>query len=234
MGCILLLSKVLPHLHALSKISQHDHTCYSTLWHCANNTNELPNELAQLLHEGKVTSHHQVELQNTAIQYCATLWDNINRRFDEASPVLEAFSVFDPVCLLQTKYASFKTYSHEHVSTLCKLFGFDEDEARAQWDNFKYLLWKWKDSEGECQSGGTVSVLSKLIKEQNVHNLMQISINGPHEESKAAASLIEGATNQWAISTQNLCRRQLIIHEVCVLDLNRTNFNMAMTGSTLG
>ena len=144
-GCILLLSKVLPHLHALGRIFQHDHACYSTLLqmidatkqHIANNTTELINELAQLLHDGKVTSHNQVELQNTAIQYCATLRDNINRRFNGASPVLEAFSVFDPVCLLQTKYASFKTYSHEHVSTLCKLFGFDEDEARAQWDNFK-------------------------------------------------------------------------------------------------
>ena len=37
-----------------------------------------------------------------------------------------------------------------------------------------------------------------------------------------------------AISTQNLCRRQLIIHEVCVLDLNRTSFSMATRGSTLG
>ena len=37
-----------------------------------------------------------------------------------------------------------------------------------------------------------------------------------------------------AISTQNLCRRQLIIHEVCVLDLNRTSFSMATRGSFLG
>ena len=36
------------------------------------------------------------------------------------------------------------------------------------------------------------------------------------------------------ISTQNLCRRQLIIHEVCVLDLNRTSFSMATRRSTLG
>ena len=36
------------------------------------------------------------------------------------------------------------------------------------------------------------------------------------------------------LSTHNLCRRQLIIHEVCVLDLNRTNFSMATRGSTLG
>ena len=37
-----------------------------------------------------------------------------------------------------------------------------------------------------------------------------------------------------SISTQNLCRRQLIIHEVCVLDLNRTSFSMATRGSFLG
>ena len=36
------------------------------------------------------------------------------------------------------------------------------------------------------------------------------------------------------LSTQNLCRSQLIIHEVCVLDLNRTNFSMATRESTLG
>ena len=33
-----------------------------------------------------------------------------------------------------------------------------------------------------------------------------------------------------SLSTQNLCRRQLIIHEVCVLDLNRTNSSMATKG----
>ena len=37
-----------------------------------------------------------------------------------------------------------------------------------------------------------------------------------------------------SLSTQNRCRRQLIIHEVCVLDLNRTSFSMATRGSTLG
>ena len=37
-----------------------------------------------------------------------------------------------------------------------------------------------------------------------------------------------------SISTQNLFRRQLIIHEVCVLDRNRTSFSMATRGSTLG
>ena len=60
------------------------------------------------------------------------------------------------------------------------------------------------------------------------------SFRGPHFQVLVEVLVyISGYGKHKSLSTQNICRRQLIIHEVCVLDLNRTSFSMATRGSTL-
>ena len=58
--------------------------------------------------------------------------------------------------------------------------------------------------------------------------------NGSWYVNPDVNSILHSQSGYESLSTQNLCRRQLIIHEVCVLDLNRTNFIMAARGSILG
>ena len=51
---------------------------------------------------------------------------------------------------------------------------------------------------------------------------------GPQDAQRRVAIIVTMSPREAALSTQNFCRRQLIIHELCVLDLNWTIFSMAM------
>lgn len=79
-------------------------------------------------------------LKNLVINYTTALERNLDRRFQEAAPVLEAFSIFDPTCLPKPEDPAFKKYGVDEVNVLCKQFQFDKDHTLAQWYNFKYLM----------------------------------------------------------------------------------------------
>lgn len=49
---------------------------------------------------------------------------NLDRRFQEAAPVLESFSIFYPSCLPKPKEPTFKSYGVDSVRALCKQFQF--------------------------------------------------------------------------------------------------------------
>lgn len=81
----------------------------------------------------------QVEafLKNLVVNYTTALERNLDRRFQEAAPVLEAFSIFDPSCLPKPEDPAFKKYGVDEVKVLCKQFQFHKDHTLAQWYNFK-------------------------------------------------------------------------------------------------
>ena len=88
----------------------------------------------------------QVEafLKNLVVNYMTALERNLDIRSQEAAPVLEAFSIFDPSCLPKLEDPAFKKYAVDEVKMLCKQFQFDKDHTLAQWYTFKYQMSSWK------------------------------------------------------------------------------------------
>ena len=163
-GMMLLLNAVLPHLNTLSKVFQKDHTCYTSIRPALESTkSRLPEirssfnlvlELQTTIQPGgdyaslelELKDDGQVEafLKNLVVNYMIALERNLDIRSQEAAPVLEAFSIFDPSCLPKPEDPAFKKYAVDEVKMLCKQFQFDKDHTLAQWYNFKYLMSSWK------------------------------------------------------------------------------------------
>lgn len=188
-----MLNAILPHLNALSKLFQKDHTCYSTIWpaldytkaHIAEvrSSRNLADELLELTSKGgeyenlelKVNDEAKRRLQSLVENYTTALEENLDR-FQEATPVFQAFSIFDITCLPKLFDPDFRTYGEEKMQRLSRQFNFNEDKALAQWQNFKYVMAAW---EVPCSilkgsAGGpspTTFVLRKIVKEQASHQV---------------------------------------------------------------
>ena len=151
-GTMLLMNAVLPHLNTLSKLFQKDHTCYTSIRTALESTKsriaeirtslDLVSELQTAIQAGgdyasldlELKEDGQVEtfLKNLVVNYTTALERNLDRRFQEAAPVLEAFSIFDPTCLPHPGDPSFKVYGVDEVKVLCKQFQFNVDHTLAQ------------------------------------------------------------------------------------------------------
>ncbi|KAL9978121.1 hypothetical protein ACROYT_G015606 [Oculina patagonica] len=72
---------------------------------------------------------------------------NIHRRFDDALPVVSAFSIFDPLALPNPGSPGFTDYGKREVVILAKHFysgNPKEHRLIAEWEKFKYDLASWK------------------------------------------------------------------------------------------
>ena len=193
-GTLMLLNKVLPHLNELSKVFQKDSICYTSIRPSleatkANIANvrsvDLVGHLQELFGPDGEYADLQLEmdtngqaaerLRRMVTSYTEALETNLDRRFKEATPVFEAFSIFDPTALPNTKDAEFVPFGVEEVKVLCKQFLFDEKQTLAQWQNFKYLLGVWKEKmpstllRGKAKLSPTEYAIHKIVKEQAVH-----------------------------------------------------------------
>ena len=159
-GTMLLLNAVLPHLNTLSKVFQKDHTCYTSTRPTLESTKSRLSEIrssfdlvlelqttiqpdgdyASLKLELKDDGQVEAFLKNLVVNYTTALERNLDRTFQEAAPVLEALSIFDPSCLPKPEDPAFKKYSVDEVKVLCKQFQFHKDHTLAQWYNFKYPM----------------------------------------------------------------------------------------------
>lgn len=114
-------------------------------------------------------------LKNLVVNYTTVLERNLDRRFQDAAPVLEAFSIFDPTCLPKPEDPAFKKYGVDEVKVLCKQFQFNKDHTLAQWYNFKYLMSSWKVPSavlrGKDDLSPTEFTLRKVVKEQVAHRI---------------------------------------------------------------
>ena len=59
-------------------------------------------------------------LKNLVVNYMTALERNLDIKSQEAAPVLEAFSIFDPSCLPKPEDPAFKKYAVDEVKMLCK------------------------------------------------------------------------------------------------------------------
>ena len=194
-GAMLLLNEVLPHLNILSKLFQNDHTCYTSIRPALESTKskiseirssfDLVLELKTALQPGgdyaslelELKDDCQVEgfLKTLVTNFTTALERNLDQRFQEAAPVLEAFAIFDPTCLPKPEDPAFKRYGEAEVEVLCKQFRFDQDYTLAQWYNFKYLMSSWKVPSavvrGKDNLSPTEFILRKIVKEQVTHRI---------------------------------------------------------------
>ena len=213
-GTMLLMNAVLPQLNTLCKLFQKDHTCYTSIrpalqstksriadiWSSLNLVSELQKAIQpggdyaalelELSEDGQV----QAFLNNLVVNYTTALEVNLDRGFQAAAPVFEAFSIFDPTCLPKPGDPTFKAYGVDSVGVLCKQFQFDKEHTLAQWHNFKYLMSSWKVPSNVLRGNDDLSptefFLRKVVKEQASHR-----INFPHIVDAAQICLIQPMSN---------------------------------------
>lgn len=163
-GAILLLNRVLPHLNALSKLFQKEHTCYTSIKPALHATKsaladiresfDIVHELELVIQPGGVYGELELHLsdkdpvrhfiKNLVTNYTSALERNLDRRFEEASPVLQVFSVFDPSTLPAKTDDTFADHGKQEIQTLSNQFNFDPEETLAEWQNFKFQITEWK------------------------------------------------------------------------------------------
>lgn len=193
-GTMFILNAVLPQLNILSKLFQKDHTCYMSIQPALQATKayltsircelDIVNKLQSAIQpdgmyaqlELRLTEKDQVPsfLKGLLSSYTTALEKNLDRRFSDASPVLQAFSVFDPTILPKATDQDFTGYGVKEVEIMSKQFHLNSVEALAQWQNFKYLMSTWNVPEAILRGediSPTQYVLNKLVKEQASHRI---------------------------------------------------------------
>lgn len=183
------------HLHQTCTWKHQIKNCWHPLlpWPCGWVTEsiQLGGDYAAL----RLTENGQVQVfLNNLVDYTTTIETNLDRRFQEAAPVLEAFSIFDPTCLPNQGNPDFKVYGVDQVGMLCKQFQFDKDHTLAQWLNFKFLMSSWKVPStvliGKDDLSPTEFILRKVVNEQVSHH-----INFPHIVDAAQICLTQPMSN---------------------------------------
>ena len=88
------------------------------------------------------------QLSDLLSKYITCLGTNINDRFQESSPVVSAFQVFDPLLVPDVGGVGFSDYGEIDVKTMADHF-YSESSVKAtqlkdEWRKFKYDLANWK------------------------------------------------------------------------------------------
>ena len=197
-GAIYILNAVLPILSSLSKTFQKGTINFSHIKPSIDYTLDKLSGIIQtkapildlkkdLLPEGclnlsevNLTPAMEEQLLNLLNNYVSSLKANIHRRFDDALPVVSAFSIFDPLAVPNPGSPGFTNYGKKEVVILAKHFysgNPKEHQLIAEWEKFKYDLASWKPTipEEVKQSHETTSTewcLTRLMKLQTSYSLV--------------------------------------------------------------
>ena len=91
----------------------------------------------------RLSQRDAIELQSLFRNYTTALINNIDRRFEDSSEVLTAFSIFDPDAMPNTT-AELKVYGNQQLETLSHHYFKDNqdkiDRLKAQWHGMKYYI----------------------------------------------------------------------------------------------
>ena len=166
-GTINILNAVLPILSSLSKTFQRGTINFSHIKPSIDYTLAKLSETEQskkpildfknnLLPDGclnlsevNLTAAMEEQLSNVLTKYVTSLKENIHRRFDDALPVVSAFSIFVPLAVPNPESPGFKEYGAKEVKVLAKQFysgDTRENQLYAEWEKFKYDLANWKSA----------------------------------------------------------------------------------------
>ena len=197
-GAIYILNAVLPILSSLSKTFQKGTINFSHIKPSIDYTISKLNEVMQakspildlkkdLLPEGRLnlsevslTPSMEEQLSNLLIKYVRSLNENIHRRFDDALPVVSAFSIFDPLAVPNPGSPGFKDYGVKEVKILASHFypgDTREPQLLAEWEKFKYDLSSWKPAipdevKKSHEMTATEWCLTRLMKLQTSFSLV--------------------------------------------------------------
>lgn len=132
------------------------------------------------LSEVSLTPAMEEQLLNLLNNYVSSLQANIHQRFDDALPVVSAFSIFDPLAVPNPGSPGFTDYGKKEVVILAKHFysgNPKEHQLIAEWEKFKYDLARWKPAipQEVRKSHTTTSTewcLTRLMKLQTSYSLV--------------------------------------------------------------
>ena len=197
-GAIYILNAVLPILSSLSKTFQKGTISFSHIKPSIDYTLGKLDEVMQskspildfkkdLLPEGRLnltevslTPAMEEQLSNLLVKYVRSLKENIHRRFDDALPVVSAFSIFDPLAVPNPGSPGFQSYGASEVKILAKHFypgDTREHQLFAEWEKFKYDLSSWKPAipdevKKSHETTSTEWCLTRLMKLQTSYSLV--------------------------------------------------------------
>lgn len=131
------------------------------------------------LSEVSLTPAMEEQLLNLLNNYVSSVQANIHRRFDDALPVVSAFSIFDPLTVPNPGSSGFTDYGKKEVVILAKNFysgNPKEHQLIAEWEKFKYDLASWKPATPEevkksHTTTATKRCLTRLMKLQTSYSL---------------------------------------------------------------
>lgn len=209
LGTVLLLNNILPHLNALSRLFQKDHTCYASIKPSLEYTKaaiqskreeyDIIQDLEEKISPTGMYSDLEMELslQNsargflTSLQrdYTCALEENLDSRFVEA-PILKAFGIFDPTAIPGKLEKEFGEYGNEEILLLSAHFHMPAQQTTAEWQNFRYILVDVQLPDDILKGKGLSPIhfmLKKVVKEQatfriafsNIVDLAQICLSQP-------------------------------------------------------
>lgn len=118
---------------------------------------------------------YQYEMISTMLnKYVSALKENLDRRFDDALPVISSFSIFDPTAIPPSD-VPLSNYGVKEVDILASHFypssEADREKLRAEWANFRFELREWQ-SMAAVRSGTSTPtewVLQRLASMRNTY-----------------------------------------------------------------
>ncbi|XP_052784628.1 zinc finger protein 862-like [Mya arenaria] len=159
-GVIYILRDILPILGDLSRRFQKGYLSFAAIVPAINMTKDRLHNLVadakpmeslsrdiesftDMCAEIKMNQNDAKELHTLFEKYVSALVENIDNRFTDSSPVLEAFNVFDPM-LVPDSGVEMRSYGHGQIEVLSNHY-FKEnpdksDRLKAEWEGMKYHL----------------------------------------------------------------------------------------------
>ncbi|KAL9977753.1 hypothetical protein ACROYT_G015193 [Oculina patagonica] len=123
------------------------------------------------------TSHQETQLKSFLKKYVEALTENINARFQESSPVLDSFRIFDLLSVPAKTDDGFSEYGTNMIKKLADHYypgpqhADDRQQIVVEWQKAKYDLLQWKENDlpqairdGEGSITATDWCLSKLLQ----------------------------------------------------------------------
>ena len=159
-GAVYILNSVLPAIGELSRRFQKGSFSFAAILPTINMTkdslqtilqDETPiqelqqdiDSLTDMCADIRLNQRDATELQSLFRNYITALINNIERRFEDSSPVLAAFSIFDPNVMPETT-EELKVYGNQQLETLSNHYFKDNQDKinrlKAQWHGMKYYI----------------------------------------------------------------------------------------------
>ncbi|XP_052241120.1 zinc finger protein 862-like isoform X2 [Dreissena polymorpha] len=238
LGVVYILNDILPILANLSKDFQTGSITFATIVPSINRTKDKLKDLLEdnapierlskdvesltdVCSDIKMNPREAKELENLFASYIAALIENIDRRFCESSPVLEAFNIFDPM-MVPDQREEIRYYGQTQMQVLAEHYFRDKpeegDRLKAEWEGLKYHIrdgmkphipvsvkspesktspTEWCILQLLRNTAALKTRLRNRLSTTMLESLMHVCINGPEPNSPEAKQHVKSAVKLW-------------------------------------